>query len=177
MKEIWKPIKNYEGIYEVSNLGNVKRLTYSMKINPRSYTQCVHYNEHLLKPRPHRAGYQLVVLSKNGKATGYSVHKLVAEAFIPNPDNLSEINHKDEDKANNRVDNLEWCTRIYNNTYGTMQQRKAEKLRKSVLCIETNIIYPSVREAAKQTGADRSSISACCKGKQKTTKGYHWKYS
>ena len=107
MIEEWKAIPGYEGLYEVSNKGNVR--------NVRRNT--------LLRLTKTNKGYIQVGLSKNGILTVLKVHRLVAQAFLPNPDNLPMINHKDEDKTNNRVENLEWCTAKYNNTYGTRQDK------------------------------------------------------
>lgn len=107
MIEIWKDITGYEGLYQVSNLGRVKS------------TQYFHgTNERILKPISTHNGYFRVHLRKDGKLKTFKIHRLVAEAFIPNPDNLPQINHKDEDKTNNRVDNLEWCSARYNCNYG-----------------------------------------------------------
>lgn len=116
MEEIWKDIEGYEGLYQVSNLGKVKSLNYNKTAKSE-----------LLKLRKNTNGYTRVVLYKNRKAKDYQVHRLVAEAFIPNPNNYPIINHKDENKTNNRVDNLEWCTYLYNNTYGTTIERAVEK--------------------------------------------------
>ena len=107
MMEEWKAIPGYEGLYEVSNMGNVR--------NVRRNT--------LLRLSKDCYGYIQVSLYKNGRRTGLRVHRLVAEAFIPNPDNLPQVNHKDEDKSNNRVDNLEWCDSKYNLNYGTARIR------------------------------------------------------
>lgn len=105
-KEIWKPVVGYEGLYEVSNIGRVKGInTYSHK-EPIILSQC-----------KRKDGYLSVRLSKNNISKSKTVHRLVAMAFIPNPDNLEMVNHKDENKANNKVDNLEWCTRAYNQKY------------------------------------------------------------
>ena len=115
--EIWKPKKDYEGLYEVSNLGRVKSLGNGKSINSK---------EGILKPGKIKQGYLQVTLCKNRKQKRFLVHRLVAEAFLPNPENLPFINHKDEDKTNNSVDNLEYCTREYNNNYGTRNERVAK---------------------------------------------------
>ena len=106
--EEWKNVIGYEGLYEVSNMGNVR--------NVRRNT--------LLKLSKNKYGYIRVFLYKNGISTGFQVHRLVAQAFLPNPDNLPQVNHKDEDKSNNRVDNLEWCSQLYNNIYGSRMERQ-----------------------------------------------------
>lgn len=107
MMEEWRAVPGYEGLYEVSNIGNVR--------NVRRNT--------LLRLQKTNNGYIQVWLYKNGISTGLKVHRLVAQAFLPNPDNLPMINHKDEDRTNNRVENLEWCDAKYNNTYGTRQDK------------------------------------------------------
>lgn len=176
-KEIWKDIKGYEGLYQVSNLGNVKSLNYGRTCKERILIPCK-------KPN----GYLNVELSKNCICKKFYVHRLVAKAFIENPDNLPQVNHIDENKLNNRVDNLEWCSYEYNNNYGTHNERmlKTRKLRNSknaerpVLqftkdCKFVNE-YPSIREAARCTGINHSHICSCCKGLLKTAGGYIWKY-
>ena len=108
-EEIWCPIRGYEGIYEVSDQGRVKSIGYG--------------KERILRPVRNNNGYLLVGLRKNREQKWYLVHRLVAQAFIPNPDNLPQVNHKDENKTNNSVQNLEWCDRKYNCNYGTRNQR------------------------------------------------------
>ena len=115
-REIWKDIRGYEGKYQVSNIGNVRSLNY----------RGVKGKVKRLKTECNNCGYILVFLYKECKPKGYSVHRLVAEAFIPNPNNLPQVNHKDENKANNCVWNLEWCTREYNRNYGTCPQRVSD---------------------------------------------------
>ena len=113
-KEIWKDIEGYEGEYQISNYGNVKSLNYLRT-----------GKERILKPGKNRGGYYYVQLYKN-KAKNHYIHRLVAQAFIKNPRNLPQVNHKDENKSNNRVDNLEWCMPIYNANYGTRNKRTSD---------------------------------------------------
>ena len=121
MEEIWKPVKGFEGYYEVSNLGMVRSID-------RVVVDTVRNCERLLKgkvliQKDNGNGYKNVMFCKEHKLYNKYVHRLVAEAFILNKDNLPQVNHKDEDKSNNRVDNLEWCTSFYNNEYGTRKKR------------------------------------------------------
>lgn len=117
--EQWRPIEGYEGICEVSNLGRIRRV--------KGYDSLGHLrNEKILRPRMNCCGYLLVGLCREGKQRHFSVHRLVAQAFLPNPDGLPQVNHKDEDKTNNRADNLEWCTRSYNINYGTRIERQVQ---------------------------------------------------
>ena len=156
MNEIWKDIDGYEGLYKVSNLGRIKSLG-----NDKNR------KEKILKTGKNKFGYLHVILCKEGKVTTFRVQRLVANAFIPNPENKPEVNHIDENKENNCVWNLEWCTHQYNNEYSK---------GKKILCVETNKVYPSAMEAQRQTVVHQQSIIACCKGKLKTTGNYHWKY-
>lgn len=116
-------------------------------------------------------GYAYVHLCKNCKDTAYLVHRLLAEAFIPNPLNLPEVNHKDEIKVNNCVSNLEWCDAKYNSNYGTRNKRKA----KPIQCIETGIVYWGAREMERQLGIKHNNIAKACKTGS-IAGGYHWKY-
>lgn len=133
-----------------------------------------------LKPRSDKDGYLRVCLCTNGQIAQKLVHRLVAEAFITNPDNKPQVNHEDEDKTNNCVDNLEWCNAEYNTNYGTRNERITKGLvgnnnaSKAVVCLETGVVYPSAHEASRQTCINRPNISACCNGKRKTAGGYHW---
>ena len=179
MKEEWRDIKGYEGKYQISNLGRVKSLNYHRE-----------NREKILSDAPTKGGYLIIGLCKNGKRKPYSIHKLVAEAFIENPNNYKEVNHKDEDKTNNRVDNLEWCTAKYNTNYGTRNKRHSEKIKGSkhpqarkIQCITTGRSFNCIKEAAEFYHIDRHSISDCCNGKYKYA-GKHpvtgerliWKY-
>lgn len=127
MQEIWKDIEGYTGLYQVSNYGNVKSLSKFVFVSNPKFTGYRHTKEKILKPGKNGLGYQLVVLRKDNKNYQMYVHRLVAQAFIPNPDNLPEVNHKDENKCNNSVDNLEWCTHIYNSNHGTVNLRRRNK--------------------------------------------------
>lgn len=177
-EEIWKDIEGYEGFYQVSSYGRV-----------RSVDRVIEYNDgrkrlqkgRILKPIKDGNGYLQIVLSKSSEVKRVLIHRLVAEVFINNPDNLPQVNHKDENKRNNCVSNLEWCTQAYNNCYGTRLKRQVKKLSKSVLQIEfkTNQIiaeYPSTQEAARKLNMCQSTISECCNGKRKTAYGYKWRY-
>ena len=131
MVEIWKDVPGYEGIYVVSSFGRVRSLQRTRK---GSYGSIMVVNERILNHKIDKDGYHIVTLSKEGKTKCIGVHRLVAQAFLPNPDNLPQINHKNEDKSNNFVDNLEWCTVKYNNTYGTRIERGLEtKLKNGVI--------------------------------------------
>ena len=154
MPEIWKEIESYNGFYKISNKGKV--------INK--------YGK-LIKPIIQK-GYVYVHLCKNYKDQAWLLHRLVAIHFIPNPDNLPEVNHKDENKLNNEASNLEWCTAKYNSNYGTRNERKA----KPIQCVETGIVYWGARELERQTGIKHNNIAKAIKNHSKAG-GYHWSYA
>lgn len=166
--EIWKDIEGYEGLYQVSNLGNVKSL------NKRK--------GRILKLTKDHFGYLRVNLYKDFKYKIHKVHRLVAQAFIENSNNYPIINHKDEDKTNNKVENLEWCDHKYNNNYGTVRKRQKQtatnnpKISKQVFCFETGVVYPSVRQLSRELNLNCGSVCHVCNGKHKTHKGLHFKY-
>lgn len=166
--EMWEPVKDYEGIYEVSNLGRVRTLRTNKIMSPK------HVNRYLA-----------LRLAKEGKLKQKYIHRLVAEAFIPNPENLPQVNHKDENPKNNSVDNLEWCTGKYNVNYGTCQERSLKKrIDKIKRCKNVqkdafgNIIavYDSIKDASEKTGFFQQNIQACCAGKLKRCHGYSFEY-
>lgn len=183
MEEIWKDIKGYEGLYQVSNLGNVKSLkrqVYAGKNRLRWQ-----YEKILSTNKTNGNGYKIVSLSKDNKSKNKYIHRLVAETFLNNPNNYKYINHKDENKDNNCVDNLEFCTAQYNATYNNLHIRNGLKNRnnkysKSIIQIDDNgnIIkeYPSIKEASRQINISFQAISNCLNGKQKHSGGYKWKY-
>lgn len=164
--EIWKDIEGYEGLYQVSDKGRVR----SMKFG----------KERILKPSKDGWGYIFVRLYKNGEQKPYKVHRLVGQAFLLNPNNLPEINHKDEDKTNNSVENLEWCDTKYNLNYGTRNQRISDKHSKTVLQYTKygNFLqeWKSGYDIERNLGYCHGKISACCIGKQKTSYGFVCKY-
>lgn len=164
MKTIWRPIKGYENLYEISNTGQVRSL-------------CGRYGKlNTLKQGVGSRGYLLVTLCNHGKQKSVNVHRLVADAFIPNPDNLPCVNHKDENKTNNNVSNLEWCSFFYNNTYGNRLTKSALKRSIPVRCIETGKIYSSAYAAQRATNVRQSGICSCCHGKRNTAGGFHWEF-
>lgn len=164
MEEIWKTIVGYDE-YQISNMGNVKSLNYRRT-----------GKEKILKPVKNTDNYAQVGLYKQGKRKCYLVHRLVAEAFIENPNNLPELNHIDEDKTNNAASNLEWCDSKQNINYGTRNQRVAEKLSKQVLCVETGKIYTSTHQVERELGFSKGNISSACNSRLKQAYGFHWKY-
>lgn len=161
MEEKFKDIEGYEGLYQVSNKGRVKSLNYKRSGKTK-----------ILKPQNHKNGYLFVGLTKNNKRTHYLIHKLVAQSFIPNPNNLPQCNHLDENKHNNCVNNLCWCTAKENMNYGTRNERAAKSnsikqknnpkrsTQIKSLDLETNeiIYYPSIREVARQFNVHSSII-------------------
>jgi hypothetical protein len=129
-----------------------------------------------IKPFNNKYGYPSIYLCSDGKRKFFLIHRLVATAFIPNPDNLKEINHKDENPANPTADNLEWCTRKYNNTYGNRTEKCIESLGNKVMCVETKQVFRSIREAERLTGIKAPAICMVCNGKRNTAGGFTWKF-
>ena len=183
MKEEWRDIKGFEGKYMVSNLGRVKSLNYRRT-----------GKEKIMEGIDNGYGYLFVNLYRGGKSKQCLVHRLVATAFCENPSGYTELNHIDENKQNNRADNLEYCSRSYNLNYGTRNKKVAEKLRgrkqteehikkrsKPVFSVdkESGLImwWASARDAERQTGINNSNIIQCCKGKIKSAGGHVWFYA
>lgn len=167
MKEIWKDIKGYEGLYQVSNLGRIKSLIGHEKIL-KSYN----------KNSKDKTSYLKIILSKNSKTKAYLIHRLVAITFIPNLDNLPEINHKDENKLNNKVDNLEWCTRKYNIEYSKAKHLDSfNNYGIKVYCLDLDKYFESASKASVQTGVCRTSILKACRGQLKSAGGMLWCYA
>ena len=181
--EIWKPVPGYEGKYEVSSLGRVRSLDRIDEENHFRKGQIMKTN--LLR------GYVRVPLRDGKKQKSYQVHRLVALAFIPNPDNLPQVNHKDCNPGNNNVDNLEWCDVKYNINYGDRNKKVSAALsgkeriynRKPVKCYslsgELLKEYECIADAANETQTQANAITACCKKKKYyyTAGGYKWEYA
>ena len=153
-------IKGYEGLYAITEDGQV--WGYKRK--------------RFLKPIINKDGYLYVNLSKNGKYKSYRIHKLVAEAFIPNPNNLPQVGHKDEIRNNNEIYNLYWTNQKDNNNYGLHNERSAKAREKAIYCIELDKVFSSQKEAAKELNLSAGNICSCLKGRNNTCGGYHWEY-
>lgn len=164
VKEIFAPVVGYEGLYKISNYGRI----YS--IQKRKY----------LRPKSNGRGYLQIELTKEKNHKMHYVHRLVAEAFIENPDNLPQVNHKDENKKNNATENLEWCSAKHNLSYGTRIKRIANKNKKPILQIgpDGNIIrrFDGLADA-ERCGYNHSNVSNCCSGKLKLAYGYKWRFA
>ena len=188
-----KAVKGYEGYYEVDMYGRVYSLERTITVNDNGRVYEKPVKECELSQSTHSAGYKTVGLTRNGKTENAYVHRLVAEAYIPNPQNLPFINHKDEDKANNFVTNLEWCTVQYNNTYGDKNERQAnairgrkhtqehiEKIRrgnmgkhgkqKEVICVDDGKHFPSYADASLYYGISPQTVKSCCERKSQGRK-------
>lgn len=181
--EVWKDVKDYEGIFQVSNLGRVKSMSRLITYKDgRSYTS----KEKLMSPVLNGDGYPITHFKVGGEGRSVRVHRLVAQAFIENPNNYSEVNHIDEDKTNNHCDNLEWCTRKENMNHGTIKERTrnhpniVKRLEESKVAIigihietEKEIRFESISEADKN-GFPRRNVGAAITGSDKSCRGYVW---
>lgn len=165
--EIWKPIKGFEGFYEVSNLGRVRSLESGRWKN----------RVKILKPGKLNNGYLKVTLFKDGKPKTFLVHRLVAEHFIPNPLNLPQVNHKDENKENNCFENLEWCDAKYNSNYGTRTKKTCKKVYQYDK--QGNFIreWESTMDVERELSYLHGNISQCCNRKRKSVHGFIWSYN
>lgn len=178
MEEIWKDIKGFEGAYQISNLGRVKSLE---RYVPSSGKTPQKIKEKIRKLFSTTAGYLYVVLSYNHIRKTALIHRLVAEAFVPNPNNLECVNHKDENKQNNIVENLEWCNYTYNNTYKNIHLRRSldNTIRKVIQYdLDMNEIkrWDKISDAAKYYNTYVTNIIKCCKGDRVHCCGFKWRY-
>lgn len=165
MKEEWRPVVGYEGRYEVSSLGRIRRVK-------------------IIVPSMKKHGYmQVSLVDGDGVRKSLRLHRIVAEAFLPNPEGKPQVNHKDEDPENNRADNLEWATAEENTNYGSRTARAAAKngSKTPIIQIDPKTLeavaeYPGQSAAARATGISLASINACLRGKQRRAGGYLWRY-
>ena len=202
MKEIWKDIPEYEGLYQISNIGNIKA-------KARAKT---HKKDKIMISTIKKYGYKEIGFMKKGIRKIFQIHRLVAEVFIPNKENFKsmpdedrtlvnlnklEVNHKDENASNNSVDNLEWCTHKYNSNYGNLRKKRKEiAIKNNHICFlkhsienskkeiiqydnngKTIKIYKSIRDASRDLNINSGRICEMCKGKRSQYKGYRFKYS
>lgn len=168
MTEIWKDVPGYEGLYLVSSAGRVVGLRRGLQ-----------------KPCIDRYGYERTSLSKDGKMKSFYVHRLVAMAFIPNPEQKETVNHKDENKLNNAAENLEWASAAEQNAYGTRTERAVlhskrtyESRKKPVIATDAaghEHRFPGIVDAVNSLGVQKASIQKCCRGEQKAAGGFMWR--
>ena len=179
MVEEWKNIKGYEGLYQVSNLGRVKSLDHYASNGIKD----ILYKGRILSQNLGTNGYLSVQLCKDNKPVRKMIHRLVGETFLENHCNLPMINHKDENKKNNCVSNLEWCNAKYNTNYGHAREKMSKarkdvenpKKWKAIICIETGERFESVKKAAEKTKTNKNAISMVLAGKRKRAGGFTWK--
>lgn len=175
--EIWKDINGYEGLYQVSNKGRVRSLDKYDSMGR------FHKGDIISIRIKNRTGYPCIDLYKNGERKNVNVHRLVAEAFIKNPNNYNVVNHVDGDKTNNCVENLEWCTQSHNikhaydnNLHNVDIEKAIKKKKRKVLCHQNNKVYNSITEAGKELNLNISKICQVCKGTRSHTGGYTFEY-
>lgn len=163
MEEVWKNIEGWDG-YQVSDQGRFKSFKQSSEGK-------------ILTPHLTRKGYLQVHLRDKNKNKSLQCHRLVLLTFNPIPNaNMMEVNHKNENKQDNRLVNLEWTTHLENVQYGTGIKRRIEAQSKKILCVELNEVFDSVKDASEKMNVNYGNLTSCCNGKLKTVGGYHWKY-
>lgn len=178
MQEEWRDVVGFEGVYQVSNLGRVKRIKKGKNTEVGK----------ILKPRLTRTGYELIRICKNGVPLATTMHRIVAQAFIPNPENKPEVDHIDGNRQNNHADNLRWNTVKENRNNPITLKRKSVERKgktgilcgnsKAILCVELNRLFWGCCEAERVLKIDQSSIAKAIKGiKYQTAGGYHWRYA
>jgi hypothetical protein len=174
LTECWEPIRDYEGIYEVSNCGRVRSL--DRKVQYRDEVR--KKSGRVLKENTINGGYKQVTLQKDGKRKSVLVHRLVAEMFIENFSGLPQVNHKDGDKTNNSVENLEWCSAKENMIHSVKNRIRTDCKLVEQISLEGKLLttFDSLHEAERKTGVHRQRISDCCKAKLKSAGGYIWRY-
>ena len=183
MEEIWKDIENYEGYYQVSNLGNIRsldRLIIQVDAKKGKYARII--KGRIIKPENNKRGYKCVTLTIQNKKVLKPIHRLVAEAFIPNPNNYPVINHIDGNKHNNKATNLEHCSHKHNVNEAMRLGLLKPKEQSCKKCVQKDFdgniicVYNSITEASKITGICKGNISATCLGNQKYASRYKWEF-
>lgn len=172
-KEVWRDISGYEELYQVSNLGMVRSLD-------RIDTLGRHRKGKVLTGYLNHAGYYQVDLRRDGSHKVCRINRLVAQAFLDNPDNLSQVNHKDECKTNNKACNLEWCSPAYNCNFGTRNKRVAKANEKPIFVVTDSghhYYFNSIKKAATLIGLDGGNISTCLNGERKTHRGFTFEWA
>lgn len=196
-REVWRDIPGWEGFYQASNRGRFKSFDRNIRQNGFNVFYLGKWKGGIMKTQKNRCGYLIVSFSNGIERKTLLAHRLIAKTFLPNPDNLPQVNHKDENKTNNYIhinpdgtvnpelSNLEWCTLKYNYAWGTRNERIGKtitngKTSKPVLqyTLDGEFVkeYPSQAEVERQTGFFQASISSCCRGKLKNAYGYLWKF-
>lgn len=182
MKEIWKDVVGYEGLYQVSNLGRVKSI--------KTWNGYEHLDEEkIMKPYKTKRGYESIGFTKNSKTKTHRLHRVVANAFIPNLENKPVINHKNGIKDDNRVENLEWCTSSENTIHamktGLITIKKGKDDARAISVNQYNLNgnfikkWDCIKEIKRELGYDSKAIISCCKHKEhyNTAYGYKWEYA
>ena len=174
--EVWRDVRGYEGLYQVSTFGRVRSL--DRTIHGVRYGQAWSSTRkgREMCPNTDKDGYKTIKLCSEGRVSRWRVHRLVALAFIPNPEDKPQINHINGHKADNRVENLEWAT----NSENTLHKFKVLKCRasrvKETVCLDTMKVYPTATAAARECGVDISHVVACCRGRRSHAGGYRFQY-
>jgi hypothetical protein len=173
--EIWKDVVGFEGLYIVNCHGEIRSVDHYVKCN--TGTRLVRGKT--LKPCDRGNGYPFVTMGKDGKQYNMSIHRVIAIAFLPNPDRLPEVNHKDTDPSNYDLSNLEWCDRTYNNNYANRAYKVAQMKKKEIEQIKNGVVvkvWNSLSAIGRECGISTGNISECCNGRRNTAGGYMWKF-
>ncbi len=175
--EVWRDIPSYEGVYQVSNIGRIRSVDRTIYINKGDKFYEQRLSGKLLSPHTIR-GYHYITLRKGKKSYSEKVHRCVCLAFLDNPNGYKDVNHKNGIRTDNRVDNLEWCTRQYNIWHSYHVTMREPSGCKKVICLENGKVYPSCMAAGRDLGLAKSGhIAYVAKGIYKQYRGYHFKFT